>query len=64
MAYATFTTNGVPAFQIMPKFWKGVCFPQKINLNVIAATADEPSPKRKFFRIHKLLDGNAGTDVV
>ena len=62
--FATFATNGVTAFQIMPIFWKAVCYLEKINLKVIAATADGASPNRKFFEMHKPLDGNAGTDVV
>ena len=39
-SFATFATNGVTAFQIMPIFWKAVCYLEKINLRVIAATAD------------------------
>ena len=63
-SFATFGTNGVTVFQIMPTFWKAVCYLEKINLKVMAATADGASPNRKFFKMHKLLDGNAGTDVV
>ena len=48
----------------MPIFWKAVCYLEKINLKVIAATADGASPNRLFFKIQKLLDGNAETDVV
>ena len=29
----------------------------------MAATADQASPNRKYFKMHKLVDGNAGTDV-
>ena len=63
-SFATFGTNGVTVFQIMPTFWKVICCLEKINLKVMAATADRASPNRKFFKMHKLLDGNAGTDVV
>ena len=63
-SFATFTTNGVTAFQIMPIFWKPVHHLEKINLKVIAAIADGASPNRIFFKMHKLLDVNAGTDVV
>ena len=63
-SYETCDANGITAFQIMPIFWKAVCYLEKINLKVIAAMADGASPNRKTFRMHKLLDGNAGTDVV
>ena len=62
--FATFATNGVTAFQIKSIFWKAICYLEKINLKVIADTADGASPNRKFFKMHKLLDGNTGTDVV
>ena len=41
--------NGFTAFQIMPMFWKGVCYLEKTNLKVITTTADGASPK-KFFK--------------
>ena len=63
-SFANFATNGVTAFQILPIFWKAVCYLEKINLEVIAATADGASSNEKFFKVHKLLNGNAGTDVV
>ena len=63
-SFARFATNGVTAFQIMPIFWKAVCYLEKINLKVIAATAHGASPNRKFFKMQKLLDGNAETYVV
>ena len=63
-SFATFATNGVTTFQIMSIFWKAVCYLEKTNLKFIAVTADGASPNRKFFKIHKVLDGNAGTDAV
>ena len=63
-SFAAFATNGVTAFQKMPIFWKAVCYLEKINLKVIVATTDGASPNRKYFKMHKLLDGNARTDVV
>ena len=62
--FVTYATNGVTAFQIMPIFWKTVYYLEKTNLKVIATTADGASPKRKIFRMHKLLYDNAGNDVV
>ena len=60
-SFATFARNGVTAFQVIPMFWKVVCYLEKINLKVIAATADGTSTNTEFFKMHKLLDGNAGT---
>ena len=37
---------------------------ENINLKVIAATADGASLNRKFFRMHKPLDGDAESAVV
>ena len=48
----------------MPIFWKAVCYLENINLKVVSATADGASPNRKFFRMHKSLDGNSGKYVV
>ena len=45
-------------------FWKAVYYLEKINLKVIAATANGASPNRKYFKMHKFLDANAGTDIV
>lgn len=55
---AHFSTNGVTAAQLMPIFWEAVC-----NLWVIATTSDGASPNRGFYRLHKPLDGDSGTDV-
>ena len=62
-SFTTFATNGVTEFQIMQTFWKAVCYLEKTNLKVNAATAAGASPNRKFSRVHKLLNGNARTDV-
>ena len=56
---ATFATTGITSYQIFPLFWKAVNILENINLKVIAATADGASPNRKFFRMHKFLDGDA-----
>ena len=61
---ATFATTGVFSFQLMPIFWTAVHYLEKINLKVISATADSASPNRKFFVIHKFMDGDAGKNVV
>ena len=45
-------------------FWEAVCILESsCNLWVIAATSDSASPNRRFYRLHKPLDGDAGTDV-
>ena len=61
---ATFATTGVKSFQIMPIFWKAVLYLEKCGLKVVSCTADGASPNREFFRIHKLLECNAGKNIV
>ena len=39
-SFASFATTGILAHQIMPIFWKAVCYLEQIDLHVIAATAD------------------------
>ena len=59
-SFATFATTGITSFQIFPLFWKAVnILENTVKLKVIAATADGASPNRKFFRMHKALDGDA-----
>ena len=61
---AHFATAGVTAAQLMPIFWEAVGILQTTcNLWVIAATSDGASPNRRFYRLHKPLDGGADTDV-
>ena len=48
-SFASFATTAILAHQIMPIFWKAVCFLEQIGLHVIAATADGASPNRRFF---------------
>ena len=52
-SFATFATDGITAYQIMPIFWQAVKYLEKINWKVIAATADGTSQNRKFSRMHK-----------
>lgn len=61
---AHFATAGVTAAQLMPLFWEAVgILETTCNLWVIAATSDGASPNRRFYRLHKQLDGGADTDV-
>ena len=61
---AYFATTGITASQLMPTFWEAVCILEtSCNLWVVAATADGATPNRRFFRLHKPLDGNAEGDV-
>lgn len=61
---AHFSTNGVTACHLMPIFWEAVCILEtSCNLWVIATTSDGASQNRRFYRMHKALDGDAGTDV-
>ncbi|PFX13118.1 hypothetical protein AWC38_SpisGene22826 [Stylophora pistillata] len=61
---AHFSTNGATSAQIMPLFWEAVAILElTCNLWVIASTSDGATPNRKFYRMHKSLDGNADKDV-
>ena len=61
---AHFATTGITAAQLMPLFWEAVCILETTcNLWVIAATSDGASPNRRFYRLHKPLDGDADGDV-
>ena len=63
-ALAHFSTREVTAAQIMPIFWEAVCILEtNCNLWVIGATSDGASQNRKFYRLHKLLDGGSDKDV-
>ena len=63
-SFATFATDGITAYQIMPIFWQAVKYLEKNNLKVIAATADGASQNRKSFRMHKHLVGDSDTEIV
>lgn len=61
---AHFSTNGVTASQLMPIFWEAVFILETFcNLWVICTTSDGASPNRRFYRLHKSMDGDADTDV-
>ena len=61
---AHFATTGATSAQLMPLFWEAVCILEtSCNVWVIAATSDGASPNRRFYRLHKPLDGDVGTDV-
>lgn len=62
-ALAHFATTGVTAAQLMPLFWEAVgILETTCNLWVIATTSDGASPNRRFYRLHKPMDGGADTD--
>lgn len=61
---AYFATNGITSAQLIPLFWEAVCILETTcNLWVTATTSDGASPNRRFYRLHKNLDGGAGKDV-
>ncbi|PFX28007.1 hypothetical protein AWC38_SpisGene7249 [Stylophora pistillata] len=61
---AHFATTGVTSLRLMPLFWEAVCILEtSCNLWVAAATSDGASPNRRFYRLYKPLDGDAGTGV-
>lgn len=60
---AHFATKGITTAQLLPIFWEAVCILEATcNLWVVAAT-DGASPNRRFFRLHKQLDGGAEGEV-
>ena len=63
-SFATFATDGMTAFQIIQYFWQTAKYLERINLKVIAATADGASQKRKCFTMHKYLCGDSDADVI
>ena len=63
-SFTTFATTGANSYQIFTLFWKAVSLLENINLKVIAVTADGASPNRKFFRMHKQIDGGSDQTVV
>ena len=63
-SFASFATTGVSCDQIMPIFWKAVCYLENIDLHVISATADGAASNRRFFRMHKFLQGEGVSDVI
>ena len=48
----------------MPIFWQAITCLERINLKVIAATADGASQNRNTFRIHKYLCGDSDADLI
>ena len=63
-SFATFATDVITAYQIIPVFWQAFKYLEKINLKVIAATTYEASQHSKFFRMRKHLVGDSDTEVV
>ena len=63
-SFSYFATKAVITFQISPIFWEVVFILEKTcNLWVIAATSDGASTNKRFYRMHKDLDGNSQLDV-
>ena len=63
-AFAYYATDGITSSQLLPIFWEAVASLEMLcNLWVIATTSDGASPNRRFFRLHKGLDGMAGKSV-
>lgn len=61
---AHFATTGVTADQLMSIFWEAVCILEvNCNLWVLAATSDSASLNRRFYRMHKAMDGGTDKDV-
>ena len=58
-----FATDGISSTQLMLIFWKAFASLGLLcNLWVIVTTSDGASANRRFFRLHKDLDGMAGKD--
>ena len=59
-SFSYFATKSVTAFQILPAFWEAVfIFEKTCKLWVIATTSDGASTNRRFYQMHKDLDGNS-----
>ena len=62
---AYFATTGITSYQLFPLFWESVSILElTVNLWVIGTCCDGASPNRRFFRLHKEIDGGANKDVV
>ena len=60
---AYFATTSVTASKIMPIFWEAVGILElRCNLWLVEGTADGVSANRTFFRMHKLMDKEPGTE--
>ena len=59
-SFSTFAT----ASQNMPIFSQAVKYLERINLKVIATTADGSSQNTIFFRMHKYICGNSDAGVI
>ena len=63
-SFCYFATNNITSYQILPLFWEAVFILERTcNLWVIATTSDGASPNRRFFRLHKGLDGDHDKEV-
>ena len=61
---AYFGTTGIMSYQFLPLFWEAVSISYlTCNLWVITTACDGASPNKRFFRLHKDTDGDAGKDV-
>ena len=61
---AHFTTTGITACHLLPLFWEAVSILETTcNLWVIATTSDAASPNRRFYQLHKPMDGGVADDV-
>ena len=62
---AYFATTGITSYQLFPLFWEAVSILElTVNLWVIGTCCDGASSNRRFFRLHKEIDGGANRDVV
>ena len=62
---ANFATKGVTSNQLMITFWKAVSILElTCNLYVIASVSDGASTNRKFYRMHRMMDGLVDNEVM
>lgn len=59
--YAQFACKSLSGDLLFSPFWEAVYRLERMGLKVIAATGDDASPNRKFFRLHSQISDEADT---
>lgn len=55
VSFASFATNGISCFQLLPLFWRAVAIIElSCNLKLVGSTFDGASANRKFVKLHQV----------